>query len=194
MARNKLVIKNLNGLNKKIANYYNSYFKTKEGKQEVKNLMSRGKGTLLVNKNNTNVNRCKEFFLTSLWNEIDNMSNTDNTEFKELLKSCIICESEQTSTGLILHISFDENKLRRSSLYPEKYPDSVYLPEIFNNGYYAKATVYASDGYTGKYTVSKKTREPSYFVNKTCQKFNDWAIKNNYNAKAIPNDVYKNSK
>ena len=190
MLKNKLVIKNLNGVNKKITTIYNNYFKTKEGKEEAKKLLSQSKGNLNINKNNTNVNNCKELFLTSLWNEIDNMSNTDNTEFKELLKSCITCESEQTSTGVILHISFDENKLKRSSLYPEKYPDEIYLPEIFNNGYCAKATVYASDGYVGKYTVSKKIKKPSYFINLACQTFNNWAIKNDYNYKAIPNHIY----
>ena len=152
--------------------------------------LSKKKSSVLKSKT-LDVELCKFKFLEILYRNINEMSNTDNSEFKELLKKSLICKQEKVNDDTVLKFEFDNKQMTRSSLVPELYTYSVYLPEIFNNGYEAKGIVYRSKDSKSKYPVSKQIREPSRFINKTVSEFKLWLKKNNYNATINCNEIYK---
>lgn len=137
------------------------------------------------------VELCKSKFLEILYRNINEMSNTDNLEFKELLKKSLICKQENINDDIVLKFEFDDKQMTRISLIPELYSYSVYLPEIFNNGYKAKRIVYRSRDSKSKYPVSKQIREPSRFINKAVSEFKLWLKENEYNATIDCNEIYK---
>lgn len=152
--------------------------------------LSKKKSSVLKSKT-LDVELCKSKFLEILYRNINEMSNTDNSEFKELLKKSLICKQENVNDDTVLKFEFDNKQMTRSSLVPELYTYSVYLPEIFNNGYKAKGIVYRSKDSKSKYPVSKQIREPSRFINKTVSEFKLWLKKNDYNATINCNEIYK---
>ena len=119
------------------------------------------------------------------------MNNTNNSEFKELLKKSLICKQENINDDTVLKFKFDDKQMTRISLVPELYAYSVYLPEIFNNGYEAKGIVYRSKDSKSKYPVSKQIREPSRFINKAVSEFELWLKENDYNVMIDCNEIYK---
>ena len=143
-------------------------------------------------KNKTlDVEICKSKFLEILYRNINEMSNTNNSEFKELLKKSLICKQENINDDTVLKFEFDDKQMTRISLVPELYTYSVYLPEIFNNGYEAKGIVYRSKDSKSKYPVSKQIREPLRFINKAVSEFELWLKENDYNVIIDCNEIYK---
>lgn len=98
---------------------------------------------------------------------------------KSFLDYIIISEEFVNGSGWVVNVSFDEEKMHRESLYPEKYHDGVQLDEIFNEGYSARAYAYGVNQY-GDAIYSKKQRDALYFVQRAVDNFNT-----KYKGKAI---------
>lgn len=86
----------------------------------------------------------------------------------------IDCGWNREHTQMEIHLNFDREMMRRSSLYPEGYPEGAdNIVALMNHGYRAKNYVYGAwDGAGGKRIRSRLERPGLHFLDAAVEEFN----------------------
>ena len=145
------------------------YSKTPEGKKQIKSLIPRRKFIAEYESDDESDRRRIEVMCKDMRNILYNHIKEVIPSFK--ISDIIIGKIKYEGVNATVDIKFNQDALKRKSLYEQKYPEGVHdIVRLFISGYSAGDNVYGV--WHGKRIASLKDRAPNDFMQRAINEFN----------------------